>query len=222
MSERDFLLRSLDDLDVERAAGDISEADYVALRDEYTVRAAELLRSGCDELAPIHNPPHRGRRLAWVAVVAVAVLAGVGVARSAGDRLPGDTGSGTVEAGPSQKVDQARGLVRAGNTGEALKLYQAVLDEDPQHPAALADLGWLLRQSGRPDDGLRYLDRAVAADPTYPDAHFFRGMILWKDRNDPAGGAAEFRLALGNDPPPDLRQAVEPLLREAEAASVAR
>jgi tetratricopeptide (TPR) repeat protein len=42
--EREFFLRSLRDLEAERAAGDIDEVDYVALRDDYTVRAAHVLR----------------------------------------------------------------------------------------------------------------------------------------------------------------------------------
>ncbi len=44
VEQRDFLLRSLVDLDAERAAGDIEESDYDALRDDYTRRAAEVLR----------------------------------------------------------------------------------------------------------------------------------------------------------------------------------
>ena len=43
--ERDFLLRSLDDLDRERAAGDLDPADYVALKEDYTARAAAVLRA---------------------------------------------------------------------------------------------------------------------------------------------------------------------------------
>jgi len=42
--ERDFFLRSLRDLEAERASGDIDEGDYMALRDDYTVRAAAILR----------------------------------------------------------------------------------------------------------------------------------------------------------------------------------
>ncbi|HEY1732847.1 MAG TPA: hypothetical protein VGG23_00270, partial [Acidimicrobiales bacterium] len=42
--EREFFLRSLRDLEAERAAGDIDEVDYLALRDDYTVRAAHILR----------------------------------------------------------------------------------------------------------------------------------------------------------------------------------
>src|SRR5690606_37957028 len=37
--QRDFLLRSLDDLEREREAGDLDDDDYQALKDDYTARA---------------------------------------------------------------------------------------------------------------------------------------------------------------------------------------
>jgi hypothetical protein len=43
--ERDFCLRSLRDLDAEWAAGDIDPADYRALKDAYTARAAAALHA---------------------------------------------------------------------------------------------------------------------------------------------------------------------------------
>ena len=43
--ERDFLLRSLRDLDAEHDAGDIDDVDYETLRDDYTVRTAVVLRA---------------------------------------------------------------------------------------------------------------------------------------------------------------------------------
>ena len=43
--ERDFLLTSLRDLELEREAGDIDELDYTRLRDDYTARAATVLRA---------------------------------------------------------------------------------------------------------------------------------------------------------------------------------
>jgi len=42
--ERDFFLRSLEDLEAERAAGDIDDGDYASLRADYTQRAAEVIR----------------------------------------------------------------------------------------------------------------------------------------------------------------------------------
>jgi hypothetical protein len=43
--ERDFLIRSLKDLDAERDAGDIDEIDYRSLKDDYTARTAAVLRT---------------------------------------------------------------------------------------------------------------------------------------------------------------------------------
>jgi cytochrome c-type biogenesis protein CcmH/NrfF len=43
--ERSFLLDSLEDLERERYAGDLSDVDYALLRDRYTHRAAEVLRA---------------------------------------------------------------------------------------------------------------------------------------------------------------------------------
>ncbi len=43
--ERDFLLRSLRDLDAEREANDLDDVDYQTLRDDYTARAADVLRA---------------------------------------------------------------------------------------------------------------------------------------------------------------------------------
>ena len=43
--ERDFLLSSLRDLDAEHDAGDIDDVDYETLRDDYTVRTAQVLRA---------------------------------------------------------------------------------------------------------------------------------------------------------------------------------
>ncbi len=43
--ERAFLLKSLDDLEREREAGDIDEHDYETLKDDYTRRAVTVLRA---------------------------------------------------------------------------------------------------------------------------------------------------------------------------------
>ena len=43
--QRDFLLRSLADLDREHDAGDLEDDDYQTLKDDYTARAADVLRA---------------------------------------------------------------------------------------------------------------------------------------------------------------------------------
>ena len=45
VEERDFLLRSLDDLEREHDAGDVDDHDYETLKDDYTARAARAIRA---------------------------------------------------------------------------------------------------------------------------------------------------------------------------------
>ena len=56
--ERDFCLRSLRDLDAERAAGDIDAQDYTALKARYTLRAAAAIRALAGE--PLGPPAGDG------------------------------------------------------------------------------------------------------------------------------------------------------------------
>ena len=101
--EQQFLLRSLRDLDNERAAGDIDDADYAALRDGYIARTAAITRElGGAEVAT--SAVSRGwvrRMLVVVCVVAAGAGAGVWVARQSGQRLPGQSSSGAIEQSAS-------------------------------------------------------------------------------------------------------------------------
>jgi tetratricopeptide (TPR) repeat protein len=225
--QRDFLLRSLDDLEAERAAGDIEETDYTTLRDDYTRRAAEVIRAideGQASLASARAARRqrgRGRRpvvtvAAVLLVVAVAVGAGMLVARSSGDRLPGDTATGDIRTTNSRLLAEAGQLFQEGKALEAIKRYDAVLERDPDNREALAYRGWLLVLAGLPDEGLTYIDRAIEVSPDYPDARFFRGFVLRRQgRLDEA--VAELRLFLSNDPPPGMVAQVEELIEEIEA-----
>ncbi|MCL2393692.1 MAG: hypothetical protein FWC87_03300 [Acidimicrobiaceae bacterium] len=58
--ERDFLLRSLADLEAEHDAADLDDPDYRALKDDYTARAAAVLRAleaPAQEAPPADPPP---------------------------------------------------------------------------------------------------------------------------------------------------------------------
>lgn len=216
-----FLLTSLADLDRERAAGDIDEGDYLALQDDYTARAAARLRG------VVAVPPRRrgmGPVVVGGAVIAVAALAGVAVARTAGERVPGQELSGSITDTPSEKLNRAASLAGQGQLLDAIKLYDEVIKEDPQNAQALAYRGWLVRLAGRQggdqaliDRGLEFVDRAIAADPKYPDAHFFRGVILLRDKNDAAGAIPEFEAFLAGGGDPQMKGLVEQELAEARA-----
>ncbi len=247
--ERDFLLRSLEDLDRERDAGDIEETDYAALKDEYTVRAAAVLRAieaaraetatvavepAPDVSEDASRPSRRPRRIAVVAgVVALVAVAATLVVRSAEDREPGEPATGDIaETGSAGTVEgeltRARRLIGEGQTLAAIQTYDAILERDPRQPEALTYRGWLVRLAGRQsgntelmDKGLEYLNRAVAADPSYPDAHFFRGLVLYQDKGDAAAAVPELQAFLAAGPPPEMVALVQDLLRRAQADAAA-
>lgn len=229
--ERDFLLASLRDLEREREAGEIGDDDYRTLHEDYTARAAAVLRAlkaepaspGATRRRPPPPAPRRRRSLVvtiGVALVVVA-LAGGAVAMFSGSRQPGQSATGSVPTGTAGRLGQALQLEVEGKALEALKVYDGVLAEDPDNVEALAYRGWLLKRAGLVDEAQLSLDRAVKVNPRYADAHFFRGMLLYQDRKDPAGAVAEFRAFLGSNPPPEMVPEVERVLERAMADAAA-
>ncbi len=224
--QRQFLLDSLRDLERERDAGEITDEDYEALRADYTARAADVLRAleapepgavGAERTPPA-TTRRSSRRRWWAAVslaAAVVALAVGSVFVLAEDRRPGQPISGSVPETPAGKLALAHQLEGRGEALEALKLYDAVLREDPTNVEALTYRGWLLRLAGLVDRAQESLDKAVAIDPRYPDARFFRGMLLYQDRKDPAAAIPEFEAFLASNPPEGTVQAVQDVLERA-------
>ncbi|MGK7295712.1 MAG: tetratricopeptide repeat protein [Candidatus Wenzhouxiangella sp. M2_3B_020] len=54
---------------------------------------------------------------------------------------------------------------RTDRQREALRLIETALELDPDNPAILDSMGWVLFRLGRADEALPYLERAAAADP---------------------------------------------------------
>lgn len=274
--QREFLLRSLDDLEAERAAGDVDDRDYGALRDGYTARAAAVLRAldarghgagvgaaagngaaardGVGSVAgdgavagngsarrddePAGGPGARRQerrprlRTAAVAgsVAAFAIAAGLAVARASGQRLPGDTATGTV---PNSRVAQELALAvqdfRQGDVIGAIRTYDRVLATDPTNAQALTYKGWLLRLAGAQahdtrliDEGLSAIQEAERITPSYADPHFFAGEILLRDKNDPKDAITEFQTYLADNPPSDMGPEVQGELQAARGVLATR
>jgi tetratricopeptide (TPR) repeat protein len=222
-----FLLRSIDDLDRERAAGDLAEDDWAALRDDYVARAAARLRAVPVAATAARPRPWLKPAAAVAAVAGLAAGSGVLVARSSGTRLPNQPAAGGItETGPSGRLAQARALIGERKVLDAIKVYDQVLATDPRNAEALAYRGWLVRLTGKAsndpaliDKGLSFVERAVVADPSYPDARFFKGEILLRDKGDAAGAIPEFRAFLASNAAPDMATLVEGELRAALEAA---
>jgi tetratricopeptide (TPR) repeat protein len=184
--ERDFLLKSLDDLETERAAGNIDDASYTELHDDYTARAAatiRALRDGVDARPTPPAVPWRRRGLVIAGIVAFAVLAAVSLAAALGARLPGQTSSGNAPQASSPSA------------GERRARLEAAADTSPNDPQPRLALARFLEESGDTVESLKQydkavLDRAVQADPDHADAHYYRGVLL-------ADGFGEVDAAIG-------------------------
>jgi tetratricopeptide (TPR) repeat protein len=240
--ERRFLLDSLRDLEREHDAGDIDEADYRTLRDDYTARAASVLRAleggeeprppGPDRRAGDETPRYtpatdgearagslwrrqRGRILTVAVIAAVAIGAGVSVATFAGQRVETPTAAEPPSSETARHLINAQRLETEGKAVEALKEYDAAIKADGSNVVALTYRGWLLARAGLTDPAMASLDQALAINPGYPDAHFFRGMVLYQGRNDPAAAITEFETYLASNPPPAAADAVKGVLERA-------
>jgi tetratricopeptide (TPR) repeat protein len=232
-----FLLQSLRDLEAEHAAGDLSDEDYEALRDDYTSRAARALRAEERGKAPPTPVKRRRSPGQWALIVAgivgFAVLAGVLMAQASGERRQGETATGEIDETPTQAAGACIELTaRQQQTGdvateEVLGCYQRVLEDDPGNAVARTYLGWTLfltaRQAsdvlGEEDladlyiEAHRQLDRAVEADPRYADARAFQVVLAANEGRYEE--AAEHLAAFDDlDAPADMAALVEPVRQE--------
>jgi tetratricopeptide (TPR) repeat protein len=207
--QREFLLASLDDLDAEYAAGDLDEADYRALRSDYTTRAAAAIRSLEEGATAKPGPTRSWRRFAiWTAlIVVVASLAGVWVAQFSGSRSAGESITGDIRNSVRTRLFRASELLGT-DPGEAIEIYDDVLLDEPSNAEALTYRGWLTNLAGDQATGRDFVEDAVIADPTYPDARVFAAVIAL--RSGDAEGAAGHLAALDKlDVPPFIEQLVE-------------
>lgn len=246
--ERDFLLRSLDDLEAERAAGAIDDETYATLHADYTARAAAVLRAmqrGDDHVETEGDDARAGRLKigVWIGVVVFAVIAAVSLSFAMGARLPGQFVTGRAPEGVSAAGSTGRAVavlearVRANPSdpeavkalaraylaqqeyAKALEQFVALATLTPNDPEPFAYSGWIARLAGLADEGLPRIEQAIAIDASYPDARFFKGVIMFRDRNDPAAAIPEFQLYLAAAPDGPQSAAVRQLLAQAVAAT---
>jgi len=210
--ERDFLLRSLDDLDAERAAGDLDTSDHAALADDYTRRLAEVARSIDEERTAFDQVDTkldiRQRVFTVIGIVVLAVLAGVLLGQASGFRSPEDSVTGDIRQSSAGLLAEADTLTREQRWPEAIEVYDEVLDVAPGNVEALTYRGWLTARLGDDETALLDLREAVAVDPTYPDARVFSAIVLDNQLRF-TEAAAELAAFDSLDPPEDMLMLVE-------------
>ena len=182
--ERDFLMKSLDDLELEKESGGIDDESYAALHDDYTARLAATLRSLRDDVdvVPKETPAPKSRtrkRVVLVALVVVfAIIAGVSLAYAVGARLPGQMGTGNSQASSSTKLS-------AADKAKLAKLKRAIIDLQNQVNASPDDYNLRLKLSlayEQNDDllnALKQSDSAITIDANRPEGHANSARLLY-------------------------------------------
>jgi tetratricopeptide (TPR) repeat protein len=227
--EQQFLLRSLRDLDNERAAGDIDEADYATLRDGYISRTAAITREleGADVATTSVNRNWLRRILVVVCVVAAGAGAGIWVARQSGQRLPGQSSSGAIEQSSSGLLASARQL-NFSDPGKAIELYTQVLKLEPDNAEALTYRSWILALTARAATGsvkqlalvtaVNDLLRAQKVDNQYPDAHCFLGIVYFRFLNSASLAKPQLDTCKAMNPPKEVQSFVDAIVTEVNKA----
>jgi tetratricopeptide (TPR) repeat protein len=242
--ERDFLLRSLDDLEREHDAGDVDDTDYAELKDDYTARAARVLRAIDDRkvLAASAGSTRSWGRTAGVLVLVGVLALGVGWAmfRDAGTRAPGQGLSGDARQDSANLVLQAQQATgqatQALDDGDsqaaidfyrtAIERYDQALEQSPTNVEAMTYRGWVLHtiatgasadQAAQLDaEAMRWLDQAIATDPSYPDARVFRA-ILHRNAGDYAAAQTDLDAVDDTQIPPFMQNMITSVRAEVQA-----
>lgn len=185
---------ALGEIETDRAAGNLSDADYEEMRGRYTREAALLDerivaqrravrdQESAPDAAPVTAAPARGRAgfpawLGWSAgVVGFLALAWLVMSTALRPRGEGDTITGSL---PGQDMG-------AGSAGPAvmdvdmdrLRALEAMVAEDSSNVEALAELGHLYLALQRYGDVAAVSMKALEQDPDNPESLTHLGMVL--------------------------------------------
>ena len=177
--ERDFLMASLDDLELEHESGGIDDESYAELHDDYTARAAaaiRTLRDGVDVTppAPPRSSSRTRRRAVLVSLVLVfAIAVGTSLAYALGARLPGQTSSGNSQAAPSTTNATQAAL------SKKIDDLQTKVNASPDDYDLRLDLARAYEENGDLQNALKQSDAAITIDANRPEGNANAARLLY-------------------------------------------
>jgi len=177
--ERDFLIQSLDDLELEHESGGMDDESYAELHDDYTARAAAVIRTLRDGIDVTPAKPARPRtqtrrRVMLVAAVLVfAIAAGTSLAYALGARLPGQTASGNSATAPSTTNAAQAAL------SKRIDDLQAKVNASPNDYQLRLDLARAYEENGDLQNALKQSDAAISVDANRPEGHANAARLIY-------------------------------------------
>ena len=179
---KEFLLKSLQELDQELESGNLSSDDHDMLVRRYTRELAGIAES--EKATSSGQKPKKGYRtkaLLWsLGVVLLGVVAGITVSQTSGDRSEGESITGSIRKSVNTQISEAQMLL--GNRdrwGEAIEIFDQVLEVQPSNVEAITYRSWLNYQSGADaDTQITAWEEALVLEPSYPDALVFISIAL--------------------------------------------
>ena len=233
-SERDSLLRELEEVDSQLKNGEINADQHRVLSERLTADAARTIMA-IERKRPAPTPSRSMTLRLGIAasVVLGAVLIGWFLIGQLAPRQPfgaADTEVSSTEQraarlaevledDPSNvpaRMAYARFLIQMDDLPAAVEQFDEVIRWEPDNVEAMTYGGWVAVLAGA-DGGIDRLDRAIQTEPRYPDAWALRGLARMRSgQEDAAIGDLETYLALVPEGP--LAQEVRSVLERLGAS----
>ena len=180
--QKEFLLKSLHELDQEFENGNLSLEDHEMLVRRYTRELANVTEA--KKVVDSGSEPKNGYRtkaLVWsLGIVLLGAAAGITISQTSGARSSGESITGSIRKSVSSQISEAQMLL--GNRdrwGEAIEIFDDVLETQPSNVEALTYRAWLNYQSGGEVSAqIKAWEEVLFIEPGYSDALVFLSISL--------------------------------------------
>jgi len=180
--QKEFLLKSLHELDQEFENGNLSLDDHEMLVRRYTRELANVTET--KKVVDSGSEPKKGYRtkaLVWsLGIVLLGAAAGITISQTSGARSSGESITGSIRKSVSSQISEAQMLL--GNRdrwGEAIEIFDDVLETQPSNVEALTYRAWLNYQSGGEVSAqIKAWEEVLFIEPGYSDALVFLSISL--------------------------------------------
>jgi cytochrome c-type biogenesis protein CcmH/NrfG len=204
---------SIADAQREREAGELTAIQAATIEARETLALARLRQELSELTFPSAKGPDRKRRLAYLVIGLVCLLAVIVIVllHSLSLRQAGTQETGGVTVSHSQEITQllteAQSDVANGQVTAALAAYEDVLSYDPKNVTALTQIGWLDFSAGSSSTnpslvtlGVNDLREAITYGPTNAAARLYYAIVADSTPGNTSLAIAQFKVFLALHP----------------------